>query len=105
MAFENSPKNIKCTITAHYYRRNTSGLLRVEPGLEEEPLRDTLENIGLNSGAHYSVILYAWGSDIRPHRIDLRDGKYLELTLSLFNALRDLRPLEDKFGGLALWGF
>jgi hypothetical protein len=91
----------------YQYRPLTHGkrirLLYLRPGSGDDPLRGTLEDVDINSGADYSAISYAWGSPEKPQKIELGQGKHTPLTLSLFNALKDLRDLKTELGNLVFW--
>jgi hypothetical protein len=105
--FKSSSSSVRNYGELYQYRPLTHGkrirLLYLQPGSDDDPLRGTLEDVDINSGAEYSAISYAWGSSEKPQQIELEPGIYTPLTLSLFTALRDLRSLKTELGSLVFW--
>jgi hypothetical protein len=82
---------------------NRIRILRLEPGLEGEPLRGTLEDVDVDAGVDYSAVSYAWGDPEKPYKIELAPGRYVPLTVSLFDAFQNLRSMKDPLGSLTFW--
>ena len=77
-------------------------ILHLLPGQRGTPLRAILEHVSLadDSNPEYDAISYAWGSQDRPFDIELEGDTYLEITMSLLEALEQFRYTAES---RALW--
>lgn len=71
-------------------RPNTSRLLILEPGRDQDPLVGHLATLDLDQPVPYEAISYTWGKEGVLDRITL-DDKRLDLTPNLGTALRRMR--------------
>lgn len=69
-------------------------MLVLHPGRLDDPLVGTLEFVNIQSPGVYEALSYVWGDSTRTQKI-VCNGTDLELTTSLYDALRRLR-LTDK---------
>ena len=70
-------------------------LLKVSPGLTEEPLRCSLERIPLNSKAHYTALSYCWGDANDRANITV-NGQDISVTRNLASALKRMRNVNQN---------
>ena len=70
-------------------------LLRICPGLEEEPLTCFLEPILLDDNVRYTALSYCWGK--ANDRADITvNGRHISVTRNLENALRRMRNADQN---------
>ena len=74
--------------------KNEIRLLKISPGLEEEPLRCSLEPISPDDNARYTALSYCWGD--AKDRADITvNGWCISVTRNLENALRHMRNVDQ----------
>ncbi|KAN0094157.1 hypothetical protein V8E51_017341 [Hyaloscypha variabilis] len=78
---------------------NCIRVLEVEPGTDSDAIRCSLKQIDLDEANTYNILSYSWGDENLKQTI-ICDGENLEITQSLYDALRQLR--EDG-RSQALW--
>jgi hypothetical protein len=70
-------------------------LLKTISGLEDEPLRCSLEVISLEDNARYSALSYCWGD--ANDRVNITvNGQNISVTKTLENALRRIRNVNQN---------
>jgi hypothetical protein len=72
---------------------NEIRLLKIHPGLENEPLICSLEPISLDSDAPYTALSYCWG-DANDRADIIINGQSVSVTRNLENALRRIRNVD-----------
>lgn len=77
--------------------------LTLEKGQLDDPLKATLQHVLLEAKPTYDAISYCWGSDVRPHALQIQQSTTnytVPITTNLYLALRRFRhPTED----ITLW--
>lgn len=69
-------------------------LLKISSGLEDDPLRCSLEPIALDGDARYTALSYCWGD--ADDRVDITvNGQNISVTRNLENALKCMRRLDQ----------
>ncbi|KAH6708748.1 heterokaryon incompatibility protein-domain-containing protein [Leptodontidium sp. MPI-SDFR-AT-0119] len=69
-------------------------LLDLSPGVENSPLRGSLKTFPLAEVPSYLALSYVWGSDEKPHAIQI-GSFHVKITTSLNHALRDNRAMAS----------
>ncbi|KAI8711799.1 HET domain-containing protein [Fusarium sp. LHS14.1] len=70
-------------------------ILRLLPGESQDPIRCTLETAFLADYPSYQALSYAWGDPLDCRSITV-DGRRINVTVNLFNALQRLRLPDDE---------
>ncbi|KAM7196347.1 Heterokaryon incompatibility protein (HET) domain containing protein [Rhypophila sp. PSN 637] len=69
-------------------------LLKLQPGTDDSPIHFTLVTANLHENPEYEAISYCWGDPSNPKTVYC-DGKTIQVTRSLYTALRRLRKSDQ----------
>ncbi|KZL71477.1 ankyrin and HET domain-containing protein [Colletotrichum tofieldiae] len=78
-------------------------LLHLAPGKDGFAVHGRLEHVNLDSVPLYEALSYEWGSSERNRQAILQDGSTLQITESLYHALRDIRHEVLSQGSRTVW--
>ncbi|OCK99287.1 uncharacterized protein K441DRAFT_652727 [Cenococcum geophilum 1.58] len=78
-------------------------LIYLSSGDPHEPLYCTIQHANLKDAPQYHALSYVWGDSRKPKRLQIGGNHYLDITLSLFHALRDVRATRAERMCYAVW--
>jgi hypothetical protein len=77
-------------------------VLHLLPGISGDCLSGYLQHVQLGQ-LPYEALSYEWGGEERSHSIHLQDGRALQITKSLYDALADIRRVPPEGRNRLVW--
>lgn len=77
-------------------------VLHLFPGIGGDFLSGHLQHVQLGQ-LPYEALSYEWGGEERSHSIQLQDGRALQITKSLYDALADIRQVPPEGRHRLVW--